>query len=91
MDAEIEMDEIPFSIAEPPIEFFDARLRRTAVGGSAVDVGLAREGIPDREGVGPRDGVADEEDPRQGGIVLDEVPRVAFAIDLFLLMDGQVK
>ena len=91
VDAEIEMDQVPFAVAEPDRETVDSRLGRTAIRRSTVHIHLARERLAHRLGVAPRDRVTDQQHPRQSRIILDKIPGIAASGDLFLLMDGKVK
>jgi hypothetical protein len=54
---------------EPFIDRGDPVLRRAAIGGNALDVGLALEEFADGRGVADGDGVADEQDARQAGLL----------------------
>ena len=91
MDAEIEMDDVPLSVAEPDFEFLQAVGGGAAVFGGTVDVGLAGEGGANREGVAAGDGIADEEDAGKLRIVGDEVPGGGGAFDEVAFVNWQVE
>ena len=94
VDTEVEVDHVPFSGAgggEPGFQFLEAVGGGAAVFGGAVDIGFAGEGGADGERVAARDGVADEEDAREGGIVGDEVPCGGGAFDEIAFVDREVE
>ena len=76
MDAKVEMDHVPLSITEPDIHVLHSGGRGAAVGGRTMHIDLACKRLAHRLRVAARNGVADEQDARQLGIVLDEVPGI---------------
>ena len=94
MDTEVKVDHVPFSGAgggEPGFQFLEAVGGGAAVFGGAVDIGFAGKGGAGGERVAAGDGVADEEDAREGGIVGDEVPGGGGAFDEIAFVDREVE
>jgi len=87
-----EVNHIPLRVAEPALQVGDPVRGRPAIGGDAVDVRLALQQFPHREGVADGDGVADQQDTRQSVDVLDRSKsriRRSFRLALRLLRIGR--
>jgi len=70
VEAEVEVDDVPFCFAEPRIEQLDSVGCVCGVAGVVVDAGLGCEQVSCGGEVADGDGVADEQDLREGGLLI---------------------
>ncbi len=75
MEPEVEVDHVPRRRPNPALNLLEASRRRATVDGNAVDVRLALEQFPRGDRIADRDRIADQEDPRQSGNVLNRRQR----------------
>lgn len=71
MEAEVEMNHVPFVLAKPTVHHEDAVAGGAAIEGNAVDVRLAGEELAHGQAIADGDGIADEQDAGQLGVVFD--------------------
>ncbi len=90
VQAKVEVDHLPVPVPEPLLKHRHAVLRRAAVLGRAVDIRLARQPVAHGDGVATGDRIADQQHPRQPGIVLHVIPRRGHSLRLFFFIKRQV-
>ena len=72
MEAEVEVDDRPFSIAQPFVQQFNPANRCAAVDGWVKDVGSPPQLLSNGKGVTDRYGVTDEEDVRESRVEIGQ-------------------
>lgn len=85
MDAEVEVDHVPFSGTKPLLQLLDPLCRRTAIGRGAMNVHFACECLANGMRVTARDRISDEQHAWQAWIVLDKSHAVTLPASLSAL------
>ncbi len=89
VDAEVEVDHVPFPVAQPHVEPLQPSGGRAAVRRGAVDVRLACQRLSGRRRVADRHGIPNQQHAGQLRVVFHVSPVVCNAIDSLALVDRQ--